>query len=233
MNYEVQMIPTDAIEPAPWNPNEEDVGTFNQLVETMEEDGVLENVVVVPLEDGRYRIVSGEHRWKAARLNDLDEIPAVVRDDWDEDAQKIRTVRMNVLRGNLNPDKFVDLYQELAKKYDPMALRKMLGFEYKEKELDRLLKNVRKSLPPKLKKDLDERKDKIRNVEDLSAVVQSLYSQYGGTVDQSFMFLTFGGQVHLMVKLNKKTKDRLQKVLADYDNANDLIGKVLDQVVSG
>lgn len=79
-----------------WNPNVEDATTFNDLVDNIKENGFAQPLEVAEVE-GAYRIVDGEHRWKAAKLAGLTELPVMIV-DWDEDTQMMQTVAMNVLR---------------------------------------------------------------------------------------------------------------------------------------
>src|SRR3972149_2330349 len=116
------MLDVDACEPSDWNPNVEDLATFNELVENIRQVGMVDPIQVVPLGDDKYRIVGGEHRWKASRLAGLERIPAVVLPDWDEDVQKVQTVKLNVIRGRFDPKRFAALWNELEAKYGRPAL---------------------------------------------------------------------------------------------------------------
>jgi hypothetical protein len=199
------MLNLDDIEPDPMNPNEQDLATFNELVEGMKVDGVLEPILVTPIGEGRYRIVGGEHRWKGAKLAGKTQIPAIIKSDWDADTARMMMVRMNMLRGKLNPEKFTQLWTSLKSRYGEQELKKRMGMGAREPELKRLLKRVGAGLPLQMKADLERRAAKVTTVEDLAAVVQSLFTKYGNTVDRHFVMFSFGGQVHLMVQADKQT----------------------------
>ncbi len=69
------------LDPNPDQPRQ----TFNdesisQLAESMKDQGVLQPLLVVPTEGGRYRIIAGERRYRAARKAELDTVPCIVRD---------------------------------------------------------------------------------------------------------------------------------------------------------
>lgn len=230
------LLPIDSCQPPDWNPNVEDLSTFNDLVETIKKDGFRENITVVASEDGSsYTIIAGSHRWKAAKLAGLTEIPALIVMA-DEDQQMVDSIRMNVLRGKFDPLKFTAIYNRLERKYGKPGLLRMLGMASRESEVQRLLGQVRKQLPEEMREDLDKRADKIRNVEDLAAVVQSLYAQYGSQLQHSFMVFSFGGQTHLMVQMSKETmgllRGTLEAMAARGENANQLIEKALRQVAA-
>lgn len=225
------LLPIDSCLPSQDNPNVEDMATFNELVEEIKREGFNENIVVVPVDDGAYQIVAGEHRWKAAKLAGLTNVTAVVKGGWDDDKRKIEMVRMNVLRGRFDPKKFTDLWNSLENKYGRSALMRLMGMGAREKELQRLLRQVKRQMPSEMREELEKRADRIRNVEDLAAVVQSLYAQFGSTLEYGYIFLQFGGQTHLMLQMTPGMRDKLRGTLAAMgergQNANELLARAL------
>lgn len=79
-----------------------DQGTLLELAMSIRERGILEPIVVRPIEGGRYEIVMGERRWRASQLAGLTQIPAIVRELSDEDAST-DAVLENFQREDLNP----------------------------------------------------------------------------------------------------------------------------------
>jgi len=73
-----------------------------QLVQSVKTHGILEPLIVRPLPDGRYELVAGERRYRAAREVGLTEVPIVVRDLTDQEAQQLALVE-NLQREDLNP----------------------------------------------------------------------------------------------------------------------------------
>ncbi len=94
----------DAIDPDPDQPR----STFNEdslreLSESIRQDGVIQPIEVTQSTPGRYLIVHGERRWRAAQLAGLETIPAVVRRrDYDEVTRFVRQVVENIQREDLN-----------------------------------------------------------------------------------------------------------------------------------
>jgi ParB family transcriptional regulator, chromosome partitioning protein len=87
---------------------------LDELSRSITEIGVLQPILVRPSgkEDGRYEIIAGERRYRAARLAGLDEIPAVVRHT--EDAQLLTEALVeNIHRADLNPIEEATAYQQL------------------------------------------------------------------------------------------------------------------------
>jgi ParB family chromosome partitioning protein len=96
-------IRVDDIEPNPEQPRTtfDDV-TLGELAGSIRAHGLLQPVVVRDLGTGRYRLVVGERRWRAARLAGLDRVPAVVRESDDAGSIVLALVE-NLQREDLNP----------------------------------------------------------------------------------------------------------------------------------
>lgn len=95
------MLPVDRIDPNPYQPRRifrDD--ELEELAESVRQVGVLQPIVVRPV-DGRYQIIAGERRWRAARLAGLPTIPAVVRPMEDHDAAVAALVE-NLQRSDLS-----------------------------------------------------------------------------------------------------------------------------------
>ncbi len=73
-----------------------------QLVQSVQTHGILEPLIVRPLPNGCYELVAGERRYRAAREVGLAEVPIVVRDLSDQEAQQLALVE-NLQREDLNP----------------------------------------------------------------------------------------------------------------------------------
>lgn len=231
---ELAWIPLDSIEEDPENPNVEDLATFNDLVDTFRQHGyaAVEPITVVPLSEEKYRLVAGEHRKKAVRLSGIgDSIPAMIvpRNVWDEDQRQVAMVRSNVMKGRLDPTKFTALWNRLQATYGRDALQKMMGFGPKEAELRRLVKDIASTLPARMAADLAARADRIRSVEDLAAVVQSLFTKHGSTLPEHFVVFAFGGRTHLMVRCTPETFAPI-RALAERCDAD---GRRMDEALAG
>jgi len=86
------------------------------LAESIREHGVLQPILVRPLDTGGYQIVAGERRWRAARMLGLDEIPVNIRELSDSEAMQIAIIE-NLQRENLNPVEEASGYNELIEKF--------------------------------------------------------------------------------------------------------------------
>ena len=97
-------VRVDAIDPDPDQPR----STFNddslrELSDSIRQDGVIQPIEVTQSTPGRYLIVHGERRWRAAQLAGLKTVPAVVRRrDYDDVTRFVRQVVENIQREDLN-----------------------------------------------------------------------------------------------------------------------------------
>jgi hypothetical protein len=216
--HEQAYISVDRIVPNSWNANEEDERTFDHLVDDVAETGFIDSLTVVALDDGTYRIIGGEHRWMAAKASGEEEVPCLILKGkkWaDEDLQKFVTVRMNMLKGKLNPEKFLKLYNEMADKYGEEQLQKLFGFTDK-RAFKKILKGVtsaaKQALPKELHNDIDEKAKDAQTVEDLGNIVQEMFQKYGDTSSLSYMIFTYGKQEHIYIAMSNAMRKAMDKV---------------------
>jgi ParB family chromosome partitioning protein len=94
-------IPIDLIVPNPNNPRAV-TNPDPALVASVRAHGIIEPLVVRPLGDGRYEIVAGERRYRAAREAGLTEVPVVVREADDQEAFALAMAE-NTVRKDLDP----------------------------------------------------------------------------------------------------------------------------------
>jgi ParB family chromosome partitioning protein len=79
-----------------------DQASLAELADSIRARGILQPVVVRPLDDGSYEILAGERRWRAAQMAGLEHIPALVREVADDAALGIGLIE-NIQREDLNP----------------------------------------------------------------------------------------------------------------------------------
>jgi ParB family transcriptional regulator, chromosome partitioning protein len=100
---DLRELPVDLIAPSPHQPRKAfDESSLQALAESITENGILQPVLVRPLVGGRYELVAGERRWRAAQLAGVDQIPALVRTRDDAEALEVALVE-NMAREDLNP----------------------------------------------------------------------------------------------------------------------------------
>jgi ParB family chromosome partitioning protein len=96
-------LPTGLIRPNPRQPRTRfDPDSIAGLAASVADAGMVQPLLVRPLADGRYELIAGERRWRAAREAGLETVPAIVRDD--DEAHRLQTALIeNVAREDLNP----------------------------------------------------------------------------------------------------------------------------------
>ncbi len=100
---EVTSLPLDLITRGRYQPRREfDPDSLRELADSIAARGVIQPIVVRPIDAGRYEIVAGERRWQASRQAGLTEIPVVVREVDEQSAIAIALIE-NIQRDDLNP----------------------------------------------------------------------------------------------------------------------------------
>ena len=79
-----------------------DEGSLYELAESIKSQGIMQPILVRPVAGGRYEIIAGERRFRAARLAGLGEVPVLVRQVPDEAAAVMALIE-NIQREDLNP----------------------------------------------------------------------------------------------------------------------------------
>ena len=110
----VASLAVSSIEPLPGQPRRHfDEAALDELAASIAARGVIQPVIVRPLGAGRYQLVAGERRWRAAQRARLHEIPALVRELDDRDAMALALIE-NIQREDLNPVEEARAYHRLA-----------------------------------------------------------------------------------------------------------------------
>jgi hypothetical protein len=110
--------------------------------------------------------------------------------------------------------KFTKLFDEMAQKYGEQMTKQMMMF-VDDKAFKDVYMSVKKELPKDLQEKLEKTKDEIKTVDDLSRVLNELFSKYGDTLDQNFMVFTYGGKTQLWVRMDKELYELMIKDVAE------------------
>ena len=121
-----------------------DSGKMEQLIQSVKEHGILENLLVRPLsgEEGRYELVAGERRYRAAVAVGLVEVPVSIRELTQEQAFAIALVE-NLQREDLNPvEETEGIVQLLALRLDCPQEQSILLLYRMQNDITRMTNNV-------------------------------------------------------------------------------------------
>ena len=112
-----QLLPLHKVEPNPNQPRQDfDPEQLEALARSIQEHGVVQPLTVRPLPNGYYQIIAGERRWRAARMAELKEIPAVIMEADDKKTTELALIE-NLQRQDLNPVEEALGYQSLISDY--------------------------------------------------------------------------------------------------------------------
>lgn len=93
----------DLMQPGKYQPRTRmDEGSLYELAESIKAQGIMQPILVRPVGGGRYEIIAGERRSRAAKLAGLTEVPVLVKDVPDEAAAAMALIE-NIQREDLNP----------------------------------------------------------------------------------------------------------------------------------
>ena len=99
----LQMLAVDRVRPGKYQPRTRmDEASLAELADSIREQGVMQPILVRAVESGRFELIAGERRWRAARQAGLLEVPALVRQVPDHAALALALVE-NIQREDLNP----------------------------------------------------------------------------------------------------------------------------------
>lgn len=100
---ELRRLPVELIVPNPHQPRRQfDADALAGLVESIRVRGILQPVLVRPLAGGTYELIAGERRWRAAKLAELETVPAIIRHHDDAASLEVALIE-NMVRQDLNP----------------------------------------------------------------------------------------------------------------------------------
>ncbi len=115
-SQQVRMIKTAEITPNRYQMRTRfEDGKIDELASTIKENGVFQPLVVRP-ENGRYMLVAGERRLRAARKAGLEEVPCIEK-DVDDDSALILSLIENIQRENLSPVEEASAYERMSEEF--------------------------------------------------------------------------------------------------------------------
>jgi len=115
----LQSIPIEWLRPGKYQPRTRmDAASLSELADSIREQGVMQPILVRPVDGNRYEIIAGERRWRAAQQAGLREVPALVKSVPDQSALALALIE-NIQREDLNP---LEEAQGLARLIDEFGL---------------------------------------------------------------------------------------------------------------
>jgi ParB/RepB/Spo0J family partition protein len=110
----VRNVPLDRIDSNPDQPRLSfDEAALDELAASIREHGILQPILVRPRDGGRYQLIAGERRWRAAQIAGLDEVPAMIEEIDDDTAMEIAIIE-NLQREDLSPLDEALMYERMT-----------------------------------------------------------------------------------------------------------------------
>ncbi len=117
----LSVIPIEYLSAGPWQVRKNfDQSELHSLSQSIKNNGIFQPIVVVSdkKDKGKYQIVAGERRWRAAQLANIHEVPIILRDDLSSDKIVEISLLENLERSDLNPIEEAKGYEELINNYN-------------------------------------------------------------------------------------------------------------------
>ena len=118
-NY--KMVPVEFVKPGPWQPRKFfDKDELESLSNSIKKQGIIQPVILKLNHKvkNEYFIIAGERRWRACQLAKIHEIPAIIRDDINDEKIAELSLVENIQRSELNPIEEAEGYQSLLSNYN-------------------------------------------------------------------------------------------------------------------
>lgn len=196
---ELKKLPVEFLQRGRYQPRTEfDPAALQELADSIKSQGVVQPIVVRPLETDRYEIVAGERRWRAAQLAGLAEIPALVREIPDETAVAVALIE-NIQREDLNPLEEASALRRLTEEFGMTHQAVADAVGRSRASVSNLLRLL--DLHPEVKALVAERQLEMGHARALAALPENLQGEVARRVAEK----------HLNVR---ETEDLVRRVLA-------------------
>lgn len=111
-------MPIDLLQPGKYQPRRAmDKEALIELADSIRSQGIVQPIIARPIGGGKYEIIAGERRWRAAQLAKLHEVPVVIREMVDKQAIALSLIE-NIQREDLNAIDTAMSLQKLIEEFD-------------------------------------------------------------------------------------------------------------------
>lgn len=118
LDGEMRHLPVEFLTRGRYQPRRDmDPESLEELASSIRAQGIMQPIVVRPVEKERFEIIAGERRWRAAQLAELDQVPVIIRDVSDDAAVAMALIE-NIQRENLNPIEEAFALQRLQQEFE-------------------------------------------------------------------------------------------------------------------
>lgn len=221
----IKDIHVDAFVPNPDNVNEMSVEELKNLCDHISEVGFIDPVEAVPIEDGKYMILGGEHRWRAAKKVGMSYVPTILLTDqkWTEsDFFDLVSFKLNNIKGSPNAEKFMRVYERMAQKFGPDNLKNVFAVTDKSvwKKLTKSIKaEAKKSgMPDEVLGKIDQAEKQAKDFDQFTKYMNKILNDHTNTANGCIVFVS-GKKEHVVIQASDKLMMAV-KAMAAYASAN-------------
>lgn len=232
-----KLVPVALLAEHPNNSNVQSKHVFRELKESIMTGGFDEPLIIVPRNNGEqgYYVVSGNHRFRAGKEVGYDQLPCIVREDWDSIESEIQLVRRNYVRGQIDRVAFTESVNRLSSEQSLAmdVIMERMGFEDADafSEFYKQEKQREKRTAGAVAASTVQATQQVKMIDDIGIVLSAIFEKYGNTVPNSFMIFPAGGKNHIFVQITpalKKSLDAITtKCVADGLDINTVLGGLL------
>lgn len=248
------------------NPNKMNAKEFDLLVDNLERTGFTDPILCKPFdfeavaaiakkhnpskepgdfiaelisESQTFEIVGGHHRFDGAEYLGFTDAPCtiIMDPDFDEEQTEFQLVRMNMIKGRLDPEKFMAMFNKFSAKYSQDILQEAFGFA-DEAEFKKLVSQMAKTLPdPSLQNKFKEAAAEVKTIEGLSKLLNEMFSKYGDTLPFGYMVFDHAGKRSMWLRVDNKTMTALELIgqmcIDKNRTVDDVVGRILQSIAKG
>jgi len=211
--HEVQLLPSAELFELEHNSQKQSKHEFEELRNSIRDNGFDETLLVRPV-DGKYEVVSGNHRYRAGVAEGMLKFPCVVQEDWDDTKAMVESVRRNYVRGKIDKDVFTAQVNQIVEEdnLDLDTIREQLGFEDEETFADFYLDRVVEEDEAVKAAAEAVSTPAVKLLDDLGTVLSNILAEYGHTVPNSFIIFPAGKKHHIYIAANSSLKSAIEAI---------------------
>ena len=209
LKLERKSVPLSRIRKRTDNPNKMSAREFDLLVDNVKRMGLTDPLLLRPVEgdpDIDYELVGGHHRYDAcAFLGHTEAAATIILDPaFDDEEADFQLIRMNMIKGKLDPEKFVNLYQKYQEKYGDAILQEAFGFA-DDAEWNRIVNQVAKQLPDAhSQQKFKEAAKEVKTLDGLAQLLNKMFTIYGDSTPFAYMVFDYGGNKQMWIQSTPK-----------------------------
>ena len=229
---DVLRIPTDMIEPNPFQPRMNfDQEALEELGESIRTLGLIQPITVRRKPDGRYQIISGERRFRACRATGMEMIPAYIRDTDDQGMLEMAIVE-NIQRENLDPIEVAMSYQRLIEECNLTQEQMAIRVGKKRASVTNYLRLLK--LPAKIQHDLKVSLLSVGHAKVLLGVEDQQLQEYlcDLVIKDDLSVRQLEEKIKKLSQKKNESEEQGQDLLQEYFKVLEIVGKYFENDIS-